>query len=499
MALCMILLPLFMAAIALLIPVGRGRPWRPWLFPLTAVAQMTLVVITLAGGTLAGIGLGWLDAGVGGDWLVLDPPGRIVLLQVSVLYLFCSFYAVGYLRYRKETANRVFCACLLAFLGAMNLVVWSHHLGVMWVAVEATTLVTAPLIYFRRTRESIEATWKYLLVGSVGIAMALLGTYFLAYSLVHVGLGAPLTMEGLLAHAPQLSKPWVQAAFVLLLVGYGTKMGLAPMHTWKPDAYGEAPGVVGALLAGGVTSCAFLVLVRVTHICQAAGEGVLTSRLLLFLGLFSMIVAAMFMAAQRDFKRLLAYSSVEHMGILALGLGLGGPALFGTMLHVLTNGLTKGVLFLSAGNIHRAYGSKSTDQVRGVFRRLPLSGTLFFLGFLAITGSPPFGPFISEFAILTGSFQLGRFAVGGAFLVLLLVVFIGMSRTVLRAVQGRPPVTAGGSAPVRETLLTILPPALLMLLVLLLGVIIPAPLDALLKDAAAYMNSLPGPGLGGQP
>jgi hydrogenase-4 component F len=485
MALCMILFPLLMAAVALAIPVGRGRPWRPWLFPLTGVVQMTLVGVTLAGAAP-----GWLDAGLGGDWLALDPPGRIVLLQVSVLYLFCSFYAVGYLRYRMESSNRVFCACLLAFLGTMNLVVWSHHLGVMWVAIETTTLITAPLIYFRRTRESIEATWKYLLVGSVGIAMALLGTYFLAYALIHAGLDAPLTVQGLLAHAPQLSKPWVRAAFVLLLIGYGTKMGLAPMHTWKPDAYGEASGVVGALLAGGVTSCAFLALVRVTHICQAAGQGALTSRLLLFLGLFSMTVAAMFMAAQRDFKRLLAYSSVEHMGILALGLGLGGPALFGTMLHVLTNGLTKGVLFLSAGNIHRAYGSKSTDQVRGALRRLPLSGALFFLGFLAITGSPPFGPFISEFAILTGSFEAGRFAVGGAFLVLLLVVFVGMSRTVLRAVQGRPPAAVSG-VPARESLLTTAPPALLMLLVLLLGVIIPAPLDGLLQDAVRYLGGQP--------
>lgn len=484
MALVMILLPLLMAAVALCFPVGRGRPWRPWLLPALGCAHMALVL-----GALSGV-----ELELGAGWFVLDAPGRIVLLQVGVLYLLCSFYAVGYLKTRQEAPNRVFCACLLAFLGVMDLVIWSQHLGVMWVAIEATTLLTAPLIYFKRTRESIEATWKYLLVGSVGIAMALLGTFFLAYALVHVGLDAPLTVQGLLAVAPQLSKPWMQAAFVLLLVGYGTKMGLAPMHTWKPDAYGEASGVIGAMLAGGVTSCAFLALVRITHIVNAAGEGAFTSRLLLGLGLFSMTVAAMFMAAQRDFKRMLAYSSVEHMGILALGLGLGGAALFGTMLHILTNGLTKGVLFLSAGNIHRAYGSKSTDQVRGVLRRLPVSGTLFFVGFLAITGSPPFGPFVSEFAILMGCFSAGRFVIGGAFLVLLMVVFAGMSRTVLRAVQGRAPLPApgaGSGGAVREGLLTAGPPVLFLLLVLLLGVYIPAPLGELLQEAARSLEVRP--------
>jgi len=488
MAELMILLPLVMACLALAFPLGRGRPWRPWLFPVLGSLHLALALCALAGvGPSSAFG-----------WFALDPPGRLVLLQVSVLYLFCSFYVVGYLKTRMESPNRIFCACLLAFLGVMDLVIWSQHLGVMWVAIEATTLLTAPLIYFKRTRESIEATWKYLLVGSVGIAMALLGTFFLAYAMIHVGLDAPLTVAGLKAVAPQLSRPWVQAAFVLLLVGYGTKMGLAPMHTWKPDAYGEASGVVGAMLAGGVTSCAFLALLRVTHICQAAGQGAFTARLLLFLGLFSMAVAAVFMAAQRDFKRLLAYSSVEHMGILALGLGLGNPALFGTMLHVVTNGLTKGVLFLSAGNIHRAFGSKSTDQVRGALRRVPVSAALFFLGFLAITGSPPFGPFVSEFAILRGAFNAGQFAVGGAFLVLLLVVFVGMSRTVLRAVQGRapaiPPVAGGapgGSVRYREGLLTIGPPVMLMLLVLLLGLYIPAPLAELVQDAARYLEVRP--------
>jgi hydrogenase-4 component F len=421
---------------------------------------------------------------------VLDPLGKLILLVVSTLFFFCSFYAVGYLRNREERPNRVFCTCLMTFLGIMSLVTWAHHLGLMWVAIEGTTLVTAPLIYFNHTQRSIEATWKYLLVGSVGIALALLGTFFLAYASLHTGLDATLTLEGILEHAPKLSKPWLHAAFVLLLVGYGTKMGLAPMHSWKPDAYGEAPGVVGAMLAGGVTSCAFLALLRTYHICLAAGEGAYVSRLLLFMGLLSMAVASLFMVGQRDFKRMLAYSSVEHMGILVLGLGIGAPALYGTLLHVVTNGLTKGVLFLSAGNIHRAYGSKSTEQVCGAMRRLPLSGTLFFVGFLAVTGSPPFGPFISEFSILNGAFDAGRFITGGIYLFLLLVVFIGMGVTVLKVVQGRASFEARNT-PYRDSLLTGAPILGLMLLVLLVGLYIPPPLTALIRDAVLFLEGRP--------
>jgi len=477
MEFALIAVPLLAAALAAAAPSNR---LRPWLVPLAAVAHLALTVLFLARPELT----------AGSPWLKLDPLGRVILPMVSALFLMCSFYAVGVLHYRHAQLNRVFCVCLISFLSLMSLVVLSQHLGLMWVAIETTTLVTAPLIYFNRTPQSIEATWKYLLIGSVGIALALLGTFFLAYASLHQGIEPTLDLDGLLANAPGLSKSWLHAAFVLLLVGYGTKMGLAPMHTWKPDAYGEAPGVVGAIFAGGVTSCAFLALLRVYHICEAAGEGAYVSRLLLVLGFLSMTVAGLFMVGQRDFKRMLAYSSVEHMGILAIGLGIGGPALFGTLLHVVTNGLTKGVLFLSAGNIHRAYGSKSIDQVHGAIRRLPVSGWLFLAGFLAITGSPPFGPFISEFSILNGAFDAGRYATGGFFLLLLLVVFIGMGSTVLQVVQGRAS-TAVHFSPYREDVLTTLPAAILMAGVLCLGLFIPGPLAAALNDAVAFLKVRP--------
>lgn len=477
MAFVMILFPLMMAAGALAVSSNR---LRPWLLPLTAAIYACAAGLVLTRPELTKTT----------EWLILDPPGRLVLLMVSTLFLVCSFYTVGYLRYRKERSNRVFCACLLGFLGIMSLVVWSHHLGLMWVALEASTLVTTPLIYFNRTQRSIEATWKYLMISSVGIALALLGTFFLAYASLQAGLDATLTLEEILKNAPQLSRPWLHAAFILLLVGYGTKMGLAPMHTWKPEVYGEVPGVVGAIFAGGVTSCAFLAVLRIYQICLAAGEQTSILPWLLFMGLFSMTTAGLFMVHQRDFKRMLAYSSVEHMGILVLGLGIGGPALFGTLLHILTNGLTKGVLFLSSGNIHRAYDSKSTDQVRGLMRRLPLSGTLFLVGFLAITGSPPFGPFVSEFAILNGAFDTGRFLTAGLFLTLLLLVFIGMGRTVFTVVQGKSP-TPVQSSTYRDGWLTAAPIVALLGLVLLLGLYIPPPLSSLLNDAVHFLEIRP--------
>jgi hydrogenase-4 component F len=406
---------------------------------------------------------------------------------VTVLFFLCSLYAPGYLAQRGDRPNRLLCASLFGSLATMTLVALSHHLGLMWVAMEATTLITASSIYFNHNARSLEATWKYLLIGSVGIALALFGSFFLAYASLKSNLESTLLFDQLVKDAAKLSPEWLHAAFVLLLVGYGTKMGLAPMHTWKPDAYGEAPGLVGALLAGGVTSCAFLAILRIYHICRAGSEAEFAQRVLIVIGLLSMVVAAVFMARQKDFKRLLAYSSIEHMGILVLGIGLGGVAVYGALLHLVNNGLTKGVLFLSAGNIHRAFGSKSTDNVRGAIRRVPLSGALFLAGFLAITGSPPFGPFVSEFTILNAAIGAGRFVIGGLFLLLLGVVFVGMGATVLAVVQGDVPAGQATSG-FRDSLSTGGPILLFLALVLLLGIYVPPPLESLLRDAAAFLE-----------
>jgi len=468
--------PLAFALTALAIPSERVRPW---LLPVAAVIQIPLLALLVSSHGS--------PAAPGDDWVGLDPLGTLLLAYLTVFFLCCACYAPAYLRLRAERPNRIFCTMLLVFFAMMNLFGLSQHVGLMWVAIEATTLSTGPLLYFNHNPRSIEATWKYLLIGSVGIALALLGSFFLGYSALHAGLETSLVLSDITAHAVDLSRPWLRAAVVLLLVGYGTKMGLAPMHTWKPDAYGEAPGLVGAILAGGVTSCAFIGVLRFYSIAVAAGDAGFARELMLAFGLLSMAVGGVFMVRQRDYKRMLAYSSVEHMGILMLGASVGGAGLFGSLLHMLNNGFTKGVLFLSAANIHRHFGSRSIEHVQGALRVLPASATLFLLGFFAVTGAPPFGPFLSEFTILRAAVGDGRIAVAGAFLALLLLVFIGMGATVLAVVQGEP-APEREPAPARERFSQVAPIIALLALVLLLGVWIPERLESALWSAARFIE-----------
>jgi hydrogenase-4 component F len=478
--LSLILLPLAWTLVAFGIPSNR---WRPLVLPVAAATHLANVLLQI----------GTDLEPVAGGWIVLDPLAKVVILAVALLFLSCCLYAPAYLRVRMDRGNRTFCSVLLFLVAMLSLGAMAHHLGLMWVALEATTLASAPLIYFNQSARALEAVWKYLLICSVGIALALLGSFFLAYSALAGGLEPTLLFDDLVTDSRSLSVPWLHAAFVTLLVGYGTKMGLAPMHTWKPDAYGEAPGIVGAMLAGGVTSGAFVAILRFTKVMRAAGEGHFAGPILVTMGLLSMAFAAVFMVRQKDFKRMLAYSSVEHMGLLVLGAGIGGLALSGALLHMLNNALTKGVLFMSSGNIHRAYASKSTEQVSGALSRVPWSAGLFLAGFIAITGSPPFAPFISEFTIVRGALESGSFTVAGAVLLLLLIVFMGMGRTVLAVVQGPPPGAGGGGAAGRsgESPWLVAPIAALLGLVLLLGVYLPPPLAALLHEAVAYLEGAP--------
>lgn len=481
MALALIGMPLVWAALAAL---TRSNHRRPWLLPLGSGTHLAVTVQALLPGAAP------IDEFE--HWIVLDDLGKVFLITISVMHFLCMVYAPGYLQSRPERSNRVICATLLMALSMMTLVILSHHLGLMWVAVEATTLVSAPGLYFNHNPRSLEATWKYLLLCSVGIALALLGSFFLAYAALHEGLESTLHFDALVAEAPLLSKPWLHAAFVLLFVGYGTKMGLSPMHTWKPDAYGEAPGLVGALLAGGVTNVSFLAILRFYHITSAAGQadGDFARRIMIFMGLVSMATAAVFMVRQRDFKRLLAYSSVEHMGILVLGIGLAGNAVFGALLHVINNALTKGVLFLSAGNIHRAYRSKRIDDVHGALLSTPLSAGLLLAGFFAGCGSPPFAPFVSEFTILSAALDGGHYLAAALFLVLLMVIFVGMGSTVLSVVLGEPKLDPADTQ-YPDRLRTAWPILTFMALVLMLGLYIPAPLKQMILEAARFLAPRP--------
>lgn len=436
-------------------------------------------------------------------WLALDDAGLLFLSITSLLFLAAAVYAIAFLkREHSERPRRdfddeelftnapeaVLIGCLFFFLGTMSLVCASQHLGLLWVAVEATTLASAPLIYFHRHARSLEAAWKYLLICSIGIALALLGNFLIAVATMNtVGHEMPLHMNSLIANAKLFSQPWLKAAFIFLLVGYGTKMGLAPLHTWLPDAHSESPSMVSALLSGALLNCAFLGILRARQILCAAGLEQFTGGLLIALGLLSMAFAAAFILAQADYKRLLAYSSVEHMGILAIGVGVGGIGTFGALFHAINHSLTKAMLFLVAGNIVALYQTKSTKAVRGLSRRLPISAALWLAGFFAITGTPPFGTFMSELTILRGALANGGYFVGIAYLALLGLIFVAMATVVLRMAQGK---AEGNNDPAPEPWLSILPPAILGALTLLLGVYLPSTLADVLHGAARLMGGM---------
>ncbi|MDO8531589.1 MAG: proton-conducting transporter membrane subunit [Dehalococcoidia bacterium] len=488
MLIAIVLVPALAGLLAFALP--SERPQR-WLLLLTAVAHAALVAASVISPSPPALD-GWLHA---------DALGLLFLGITSALFLLAALYGVGYLQ-REVTAprpdfvegvlfsnqpQRIFVGCMLLFLAAMSLVTVSQHMGLLWVGIEATTLASAPLIYFHRHHRSLEATWKYLLLCSVGIAVALLGTLFLAMAASNTrGEGAPLLVGDLVAGASSLHPVWLKAAFVLLLVGYGTKMGLAPFHSWLPDAHSESPSLVSALMSGALLNCAFLGLLRAYQVVAAAGEGAFARELLIAFGLISLAVAAVFVIGQTDYKRMLAYSSVEHMGILALGVGVGGAATFGAMLHAVNHSLTKGLLFLVAGNILTAYRTTSVRGVRGLLHALPVSGPLWTIGFLAIVGMPPFGLFLSEFIILQAIFVQGHPLVAAAFLALLAVAFIGMATIVLRMALGEP-----WAHPVikhREPLLSVLPPAALAVAVLLTGLYLPPALQDALQSAAGLLG-----------
>ncbi len=472
LALC--LLPVLAAAITGAVPSPRVGRWRAAVLVGTAAAHLAITA-TLWGLPVQSAANGWLRD---------DALGLITLSLVSVLFFATAIYTVGYLQRATPRGGRVFVSGLLGFLAAMTVVSLSQHLAMLWVGLEATTFAVAPLIFHRHDRRSLEAVWKYLVISSVGIALALLGTFFLASAQRGVP-GDPLILGDLVGHARELQPAWLRAAFVFLVVGFGTKMGLAPMHTWKPDTYGEAPALVGGLMAGALTSCAFLGVARITQVAMAAGLGAFVQPILLGFGLLSLATAAAFVIGQGDLKRLLAYSSVEHMGLLVLGLGLGGVGAYGTVLHMVNNGLAKGWLFLVAGNVVLATGSSAAAGHRGLIRTLPVSGVLLVAGLFAVTGSPPFGLFLSEFTILRAAVSGGHLWIAVATLLLLAAIFVGMAVLILKMALGEPD---PGVPVVRESPWLVAGPIALAAVVLMLGLYIPAPLQRALVHAAAALG-----------
>ena len=439
-----------------------------------------------------------------GQWFYIDPIGLLFLSIISILFLAASIYAIGYLRHEGSTVKKhfedgsmfidepevVFITSLLFFLGTMTVTVVSQHFGVFWVAMEATTLVTAPLIYFHRHKNSLEATWKYLLICSVGIGLALLGNLFLVISGIQSQHQyVDLFMRTFLSKGSQLHIVWVKAAFIFLLVGYGTKMGLAPLHTWLPDAHSEAPSVISALLSGALLNCAFLGIIRAHQVCIAAGIADFSQDLLLIFGLLSMACAAFFVFGQIDYKRMLAYSSIEHMGILAVGIGIGGAAIQGAFFHAVNHSFLKAVLFFTAGNILRVYKTKSIKNVYGLLGVLPVSAIVWFAGFLSLTGLPPSGIFLSKWILLQAACETGHTFIAILFLLILAVIFIGMANIFVPMVLGVPPALLL-SQKTREPVSSVIPSVVLLISIIILGLYVPPFVSDLLSKAAAALGCI---------
>jgi hydrogenase-4 component F len=381
-----------------------------------------------------------------GGALRVDGLSALVLVLTAFVGVLSGLYSVGYLE-RNERAGFVsakrrteLLALVPAYVAAMLLVAVSNNLGILWIAVEATTLASVFLVAFHNRDTSLEAAWKFLVLGSVGLAFALLGTVLLFASGQGV-LGeqmSALDWTRLLAHASALHPFTVKLAVVFLLIGYGTKAGLAPMHTWKPDAYREAPSPAGVLMAVGMMNCSVYAILRVHLVSKAVLGPEFSEHLLLGLGLASVLVATPFILIQWNLKRLLAYSSIEHVGIMAVGFGLGGEtAALGALLHMTYHTFAKPVAFFSAGTLAQLHRSSDFDAIGGgTLGRTPVTSGLLLLATLMVTGSPPFGLFWSEMTILKAGFFGPHLAVVGVFLAALVLLFCGFFYQVGRVTLG---------------------------------------------------------------
>lgn len=363
-----------------------------------------------------------------GGYLIVDPLGAWVLLSVATVYLLASIYAIGYMRHLKEDARlHRFYALFSGFALTTLSGPLMNNIGVYWIAIELTTLVSTFLVCFELGRESIEAAWKYIVVVSGGISLALLGIIFFYWGgSLHLGATYDLTWSILREVAPRLNPTIALTGFLLVLIGFGTKVGLAPMHTWLPDAHSEGPVPVSAMLSGALLNTAMIGVARFIQVSDAAHLGILPRVVVVTIGAFSLLVAALFITRQMGIKRLMAYSSVEHMGVMALGFGFGGPlGIAGALYHMLGHSLNKSLMFFGAGNAMQVFHTKRISRIHQVLLRMPVSGLLWLAGAVAITGAPPFGLFLSEMTILRAGLSTPNAWAVFVMLILLIVIFIG--------------------------------------------------------------------------
>ncbi len=361
------------------------------------------------------------------DYLIVDPLGAWVLLSVATVYLLASIYAIGYMRSGDDKRLHTFYALFAGFALTTLLGPLMNNVGVYWIAIELTTLVSTFLVGFERTRESVEAAWKYIIVVSAGISLALLGIIFYYWGgSFELGATYDLTWSALRAVAPRLNPTIALAAFLLVFIGFGTKVGLAPMHTWLPDAHSEGPAPVSAMLSGALLNTAMIGIARFIHVADAARLGAMPRTVVVVIGALSLLIAALFITRQTEVKRLMAYSSVEHMGVMTLGFGFGGPlGIAGALYHMLNHSLNKSLMFFGAGDAMHAFHSKRIGRIHYVLSAMPATGLLWIAGAVAITGAPPFGLFLSEFTILRAGLAGPNAWAVFVMLVLLIVIFVG--------------------------------------------------------------------------
>lgn len=371
----------------------------------------------------------------GGGNLRVDALGALVLGLTSFVWFTSSIYAVGYFRRELASASvearqaRLYYILTPFFAGGMLATPLVDNLGIMWVAIETSTLTSALLVTLYNKRTSFEAGWKYIMLGSVGVSLALLGTiitYSSAAKLSEANAALGMNWSVLARIADQLDPAAMRLAFVLILIGYGTKAGLAPMHTWKPDAYAEAPVPATAMMGAAFINCAIYAIMRFSVLAEKSVGHAFPSTLLIGFGVFSILLAAPFVLVQRNYRRLLAYSSIDHAGIMVAAIGFGGRwGALGALLHMIFHSALKPLLFFAAGNVQQHYGTPYLRKVTGVITRMPCTGALFLVGTLAVTGVPPFGIFQSELTIVSAGIGGGHVAATACLVGGVIVIFCG--------------------------------------------------------------------------
>lgn len=439
----------------------------------------------------AAMSAGELFAGY--HWLHLDSLGALFLAILVIVAFVTGVYSIGYMVHEvKHGEVSVSTLCnyygfFHLFIFTLLLVVISNNLIVMWAAIEATTLSSAFLVGIYGQRSSLEAAWKYIVICTVGVAFGLFGTllvYANAASIMPDPDNAIFWTE-VMKHASTLDATLMHLAFIFVLIGFGTKTGLFPMHTWLPEAHSEAPGPTSALLSAALLNCALLVIIRFYMIISHAIGSEFLNTLLIVFGLLSVAVAAFFILVQQDIKRLLAYSSVENMGLVAVALGIGGPlGVLAALLHTLNHSLAKSLLCCGSGNVLLKYGSRDLSVVKGMLKVMPLSALLLAGGALALGGMPPFNVFLSEFMTVTAGLAKGHIVLAVVLLLLLTIVLGGLVRMVAKVLFAAPQAQVSRG---ELGILTTAPMVLLLLMMLVMGIHIPQPVTVLLERAAGQI------------